>query len=279
MSSMRVPTRLAFAAALFLVAPSTDAATPAACAEGTPWDGISCAHPRATCGAWDGISCDPEPVSAKAEREAAAEMARIDVDARAVCPEEDEARQVYVGTVGEVVRSVDRALGEADRIDRRLETLRDSRPTPPWRVATMGRAGSLYDCIWNGLVRSNPAYFTADQQAKLNWLRAVSVQLGAPRQAVNDLEAAVAAKWWSTRDEYLRMLTHRMVPRYVTAALLARRYALEGFDLTRARRRLPIVARELGKEEMTRILRDTTDPTAPTGNASRHIEYVVGAFD
>jgi ferritin-like metal-binding protein YciE len=75
------------------------------------------------------------------------------------------------------------------------------------------------------------------------------------------------------------MLTHRMVPRYVTAALLARRYAFEGFDFTRARRRLPIVARELGKEEMTRILQDTTDPTATTANASRHIEYVDGAFN
>src|ERR1039458_8450452 len=136
--------RFAIALAVLLVPLSARAGRPPACAEGTWWDGIACVHARSTCGAWDGTSCDPAPVPANAEREARAEMARINLDARAVCPEEDEARQVYTGTVGEVVRSVDRALDEADRIDRRLETLRDSRPTPQWRVATMVRAGSLY---------------------------------------------------------------------------------------------------------------------------------------
>ena len=151
----------------------------------------------------------------------------------------------------------------------------------------MVRAGSLYDCIWNGLAKADPALFSPGQQAKINQLRATVVALqglNAPQQAtaqqaIEDTERAVAAKWRSTRDEYLHMLTHRMVPRYVAAALLARRYALEGLDLTRARRRLPTVAREVGKEEMTRILRGIPDPTAPTADASRHIEYVAGAFD
>src|SRR5580693_3247343 len=45
------------------------------CAEGTAWDGIACAHPRATCGRWDGISCDAAPSSATAERRAETEFA------------------------------------------------------------------------------------------------------------------------------------------------------------------------------------------------------------
>jgi hypothetical protein len=182
---------------------------------------------------------------------------------------------------------VDRALGEADRIDRRLETLRSSLPTPEWKVATMARAGSLYDCLRNSLLRATPTLFTPDQQAKLNRLLALTVQLsvtGPPQQSgvqqtINGTVQLAAKKWQSTCYQYLSILGQKTVLRYATAALLARRYALEGFDLARARRRLPVVARELGKEEMARILRDLVDPTAPAWDASRHVEYVEGAFD
>jgi hypothetical protein len=221
----------------------------------------------------------------KAEREAEAQFASIDRDARAVCDEGDPS--VFVGSVSELVKATDSAIAEADRIDRRLETLRDSRPKPRWKVATMARAGSLYDCIRGRVARATPGYFTAKQQALLNKLNKLQAQIQAvaPNAALQaQIQTAgqtAANKWASTRELYLKHLAQRMIPRYVTAALLARRYALEGFDLTRARWRLPVVAREVGPETMTQVLRDVCDPTASeaTGPDCRHVEYLVGAFD
>jgi hypothetical protein len=105
-------------AAGFVVALTAQAQRPA-CPPETAWDGIACAHPRATCGAWDGISCDPKPGSFESDRIARAELTRIDDDARAICPEEDDARQVYVGGVADVLKATDAALGGAAALDRR----------------------------------------------------------------------------------------------------------------------------------------------------------------
>jgi hypothetical protein len=183
---------------------------------------------------------------------------------------------------------VDAALGKADAIDRRLQDLRERWPTPAWTVATLARAGSVYDCIWNGFERADPVFFTPNQQALLNRLRATPVWMpGATvrqttqiQNQIDDTEYQVRQKWGEQRDKYIRVLTTKMVSRYVTAALLARYSALEEFTFTRAHQRLPIVAAALGASRMSAILLEVPDPTdvARSPEDRRRIRYVDGAF-
>jgi hypothetical protein len=174
-------------------------------------------------------------------------------------------------------------MAAADALDRRLEDLRNTMRTASWRVATLARSGSLYDCLWRRIDRASPTFFSPQIEARLNQLKAAGLtkgQVDSVEQSL-DTKGHVVAAWQSKRDLALSLVVQRMVSRYVTAALLARRYALEGFDLTRARWRLPLVAREVGPETMTQILRNVCDPTASeaTGPDCRHVEYLVGAFD
>ncbi|HEY5146847.1 MAG TPA: hypothetical protein VII82_08760 [Polyangiaceae bacterium] len=106
------------------------------------------------------------------------------------------------------------------------------------------------------------------------------VQSQQVQRAVGDLRQQVDDKWRITRDQYLSTLETKMVKSYVTAALLARRYGLEGFELTRTGQRLPIVASILGDEAMSRLLADVEDPTDPEPDATkgRHVVYAAGAF-
>jgi hypothetical protein len=251
-----------------------------ACAPGTAWDGMACAHARATCGAWDGTTCEPGSVDPQRERALRAEFSRIDADAGAICAE--DAAQVYPGPAVEVMRAVDTDLKRADAIDRRLEDLRNRADSPEWSIATFARAGSLYDCIWSSLASATPAYFTAAQQAKVNQLKTLNTQLPSQLQAaIDDTEKQVEQKWLDTRDRYIDAITRKMVIRYATAALLARRYAIEGFALTHAYERLPFAATALGPQRMAGILATLSDPTDPTGlpEGRRHVLYVQGAFD
>lgn len=271
-----------------LVATVTARAEKVECPAETAWDGIACAHPRATCGAWDGTTCGPPPAFLAEERATEAEFARIDGNARAICPEDDDARQVYSGSVGDVLKGVDLALGRATAIEARLEDLRDKNPAPTWTVAALARAGSVYDCIWNSLSRSTPTH-SPQQQNVYSKLQRRSAQLataGARAQAaqLQDLMSAMSqeiqGKWLEQRDKYIDVLTAKAVDRYVTADLLARRYALDWFTFTRAHRRLPVVAAALGASRMSAILQAMPDPTAPTSHPEdrRHIPYFDGAF-
>jgi hypothetical protein len=276
---------VAVTAALIMIAlavPRAAAADAAPCPEDTAWDGVACAHPRATCGAWDGVSCTPEN-SPAAERQAESEFAAIERDASAICDEDDET-SAFVGSVGEVLRATDRATGGAEGVEKRLERLRDSRPTPRWRVATRVRTGSLYECIRGRLARAAPSLVTAKQQAILTKLQTITNQLqggsATGTQQVQDTLNQIRVQWLEQRDRYLGLLARKAVVHYATGALLARRYALEGFDLTRARWRLPLLGRELGSETMTQILRAVCNPTtAGTGTVCIPVDYVPAAFD
>lgn len=256
-----------------------------ACPEDTFWDGMACAHARVTCGGWDGMSCASSTEDSN-PRTALVDYQRIDAEARSICPENDEVRQVYQGTVMNVIRAVDDALGRADAIDRRLEQVREAHPGPAWRVATMARAGSVYDCVWTSLRQANPTLFTLQQQALLQKLQQLSLAMNpqnpqAAAQEIADTTAAVRDKWQRTRSDYLDLLAEKLVRRYVGAAVLARRFALEGFVFMRVAQRLPVVAAILGDETMSRIVGVMTDPTdpKPEGTEHRHLHYVTGAFD
>jgi hypothetical protein len=169
--------------------------------------------------------------------------------------------------VGDVVRAVEVAIDRAVELDQRLGQLRVDPGTPRWEVATFARAGSLYDCIWNSLSRTllaNTVNPPSSQVvlSRLNTLIARPTSVGQASQA-QQAQAQIAAKWWQTKDKYIFWLEVRMLHRYMTAALLARRYGFEGFDLTRASERLPIIASMMGGEKMATYLREIRDPTDP----------------
>jgi hypothetical protein len=256
------------------------------CPTETHWDGIACARARATCGGWDGVTCEPgDTTLPKEERAAKSEFGRIDDEARGICPETDESLQVYSGTVIDVCRAIDVAIDRADTIGAHLEQLRKRRQAPRWDVVTYARLGSLYDCIWNSTKGATPALFTPQQQALLAKLSTVAQGMNNAGQAlfqrsVADTRQQVEDKWRITRDQYLSTLGTKMLKSYVTAALLARRYGLEGFELTRASQRLPVVASILGDEAMSRLLADVDDPTDPEPDATkrRQVVYAAGAF-
>ena len=264
------------------VAPST-----VDCPEETHWDGLVCAHARATCGGWDGFSCAGADAATSAEERAAREeFAAIDDEARTMCPEDDESKQVYSGSAPDIVKMLDATFGRADKLRARLERLSAARQTPSWTVATSARIGSIYDCIWNSLRQTTPAYFTPQQQALLVKLGNVATSLNCLLQPctantiqpqIDNLRQTVIHKWEETREKYVAVLEARFVHSYVTAAVVARRYALEGYAFTRASRRLPIVAGILGDETMALIVDAMVDPTDPAGQ--RHLLFVAHAFD
>jgi hypothetical protein len=120
----------------------------------------------ATCGGWNGLTCDASSASPpEKERAARIEFAILDAEARTVCPEDDEAKQVYSGNAKDVFDAVAAALRRAEQLDQRLADLRAAQQTPWWDVATYARAGSLYDCVWNSLKHATPPSLTPQQQA------------------------------------------------------------------------------------------------------------------
>jgi hypothetical protein len=258
------------------------------CAPETDWDGLACVHVRATCGGWDGLSCDHSKAPTPQEEHAAiSEFVRSGDEALAVCPEGDEASQVYSGDVREIFEEVDTALRHAEQLGQRLAQL--TQGTPQWEVAALARVGSLYDCIWNSLRRTSPPQLNSQQQTLLARLGRLTMQLRGRGQGpeaqqiqaqIADVRRLAEGRWLEERDRYLALIEPKMVSTYVSATLLARRYALEGFTLTRACARLPVIASILGDERMALLLEDTADPTDPEPDAKkrRRVSYGAGVF-
>ena len=259
-----------------------------ACAADTFWDGIACSHARATCGGWDGESCQdaisPRPIAV--ETRARLEYAQIDAAARAVCSEDDETLQVYRDLpLGDMIRAVDAAVGKANDLDQRLARLREANATPGWRVSTLARAGSVYDCIRNGFLKAAPSSdVTPVQVSQLAKLHGIAGTSAANTQALlQATTGAVHEKWRSTRGQYLALLTRKTIERYVAAEVLAHRFALEGFGFTRAAARLPDLIAEMGEPSARALVESIADPTDPRAEAGlpapRFLHYVTGVFD
>jgi hypothetical protein len=220
------------------------------------------------------------------ERVAESELAAIDAEAKTVCQECAWLGPVYWGNVVDVTRAVDADLGRAHWLGQRLTQLRDSLPTPRWQIVTFARAGALWDCIWSRLRDANPAYFSPAQEALMVRLNQLAVRLNAAGTSslgpspnpstTSDPKDQVRAKWRATKDKYLDVLESKMVPAYVTATLLARRYALGGLEVSRANDRLRGIASTLGDDKMRLFLANMVDPTDP--EEGRRLVYVPGAF-
>jgi hypothetical protein len=229
------------------------------------------------------MSCDPsvdsQPDDERAIRD---EFSRIDRVARTICIEGDEATQIYRGTVADVLKAFDGAFSRAVEVDGVLEHLRDARMTPQLAVASFARAGSLYDCIWNSLRRTEPVYTTEWQDALILKLQATIQALGTAGRLpqlkiqadMDNVKEQPRRAWRLVLDQHLKRVAAEMVRCYVLATLFARRYALSDSTLSRIRERLPIVSSALGEQTMRDLLKEVPDPTDPTG--LRRVRFATG---
>jgi tetratricopeptide (TPR) repeat protein len=179
----------------------------------------------------------------------------------------------YTGTVVEVIKQVDKDLGEAEKTWRpKLETVATRYGSFQWAAASTARIGTLYDSIRTGLDLVVPKYFTADQQGKLDKLQKIADQLTAAnqqdqadkvQQAIDDTKDAVRSKWRSTKDQYLEVCNQKLVGKYVTAALIARKYNVKDAAVQNAVSRLAFFTDYLGDDKMKGYVENTPDPLDP----------------
>jgi tetratricopeptide (TPR) repeat protein len=190
----------------------------------------------------------------------------------------------YTGTVGDVIKQVDKDLGEAEKTWRpQLETVATRYGSFQWASAATARIGTLYDSIRTGLDLVAPKYFTAEQQAKLDKLQKIADQLNAAnqsgqadkvQQAIDDTKDAVRGKWRERKDQYLEVCNQKLVGKYVTAALIARKYNVKDASVQNAVSRLAFFTDYLGDDKMKGYVENTPDPLEP----SRKLAYVSGEF-
>jgi LPS O-antigen subunit length determinant protein (WzzB/FepE family) len=128
-----------------------------------------------------------------------------------------------------------------------------------------------------------PKYFTPDQQAKLDKLAKIVDQLNAAnqsskadevQQAIDDTKDQVRSKWRSTKDQYLEVCNQKLVGRYVTAALIARKYNVKDPTVQNAVSRLAFFTDYLGDDKMKGYVENTPDPL----DASNKLVYRNGEF-
>jgi hypothetical protein len=246
------------------------------------WDGFVCRHAPATCGGWNGLFCESSsPSSLAVERPIEQEFDRIDADARTVCPESDETRQVYSGNVHDILTAAETALQRTEDIEERLDRVIDGRRTPRWTIQSLASEGRLYECIWNSMRLANPTFFTTQQLATLAKLQTISGGRPANTQTRIPGRTPPVPQWpFLARRTYLAKIAQKMVGSYVAAELLARRHALGGIGVTRCRERLGIIASILGDDAMSALVAEVPDPTDPhqDPNLRRHARYVAGMF-
>ena len=190
----------------------------------------------------------------------------------------------YTGTTADVIKQVDKDLGEADKIWKpQLTTVASKYGSFEWAAAATARIGSLYDSIRTGLDLVVPKYFDAKQQALLDKLQKIADQLNAANQSdkadqvqqqIDDTKDQVRAKWRSTKDQYLEVCNQQMIGKYVTAALIARKYNVKDTAVQNAVSRLAFFTDFLGNDKMKGYVEQTPDPLEP----SSKLVYVDGEF-
>jgi tetratricopeptide (TPR) repeat protein len=190
----------------------------------------------------------------------------------------------YQGAVADVVKDVDKDLGDAEKTWRpQLETVATRYGSFQWAAAATARIGTLYDSIRTGLDLVVPKYFTPKQQALLDKLQKVADQLNAAgqtdkadqvQQQIDDTKDAVRNKWRSTKDQYLEVCSQKAVARYVTAALIARKYNVKDPTVQAGVSRLAYFTDFLGDDKMKVYVENTPDPL----NQSNKLVYRNGEF-
>jgi tetratricopeptide (TPR) repeat protein len=190
----------------------------------------------------------------------------------------------YAGNAPDIVKQLDRDLGEADKIWRpKLEHVAVQYGSFQWAAAATARIGSLYDSIRTGLDLVVPTYLTPPQEALLKKLQKVVDQLNGAgqndkadqiQQQIDDTRDAVRTKWRSVKDQYMEVCTKQAVGKYTTAALTARKYNVKDQAVTNAIARLAYFTDYLGDDKMKGYVESTPDPLDP----GSHLVYVNGEF-
>jgi hypothetical protein len=152
-----------------------------------------------------------------------------------------------------------------------------------WAAAATARIGSLYDSIRTGLDLVVPKYFNPKQQALIDKLQKIVDQLNAAgqsdkadqvQQQIDDTRDQVRGKWRETKDKYMELCNQKMIARYVTAALLARKYNVKNSTVQAGVSRLAYFTDYLGDDKMKPYVEATPDPLSPNSK----LLYVSGEF-
>ncbi|MGD0679720.1 MAG: hypothetical protein ABSC94_30410, partial [Polyangiaceae bacterium] len=190
----------------------------------------------------------------------------------------------YTGNVVEVTKQLDADLGDAEKKWRPpLEHVATEYGSFEWAAAATARIGSLYDSIRTGLDLAVPKYFTPQQDALLKKLGDVVNRLNAAgqsdkadqiQQQIDDTRDQVRGKWRSTKDQYMDVCNQKMVGKYVTAALIARKYNVKNSAVQGAVARLAYLTDYIGDDKMKGYVENTPDPIDP----STKLVYLNGEF-
>jgi hypothetical protein len=190
----------------------------------------------------------------------------------------------YSGVVGDVTKQVDKDLGDAEQKWRPpLEHVATQYGSFEWAAAATARIGSLYDSIRTGLDLVVPKYFTPQQQALLDKLQKLVDQLNNAgqsakadqvQQQIDDTKDQVRTKWRAVKDKYMEVCNQKMVGKYVTAALIARKYNVKNAAVQNAVARLAFFTDFLGDDKMKAYVEQTPDPIDPNSK----LVYSSGEF-
>jgi tetratricopeptide (TPR) repeat protein len=190
----------------------------------------------------------------------------------------------YTGAVQDVIKDVDKDLGEAEKTWRpQLDNVQSKYLSFEWAAAARAREGTLYDSIRTGLDLVVPKYFTPKQQALLDKLQKIADQLNAAgqsdkadqvQQQIDDTKDAVRNKWRSTKDQYLEVCNQKMVSRYASAALTARKNNVKNPAVQNGISRLAFFTDFLGDDHMKAYVENTDDPDEP----GKKLVYTPGEF-
>ncbi len=190
----------------------------------------------------------------------------------------------YTGNAVDVKEKVDKDLGEADKTWRpQLEHVATQYGSFQWAAAATARIGSLYDSIRSGLDLAVPNYFTPKQDAAIKKLQDLVDKLQAAgqndkadqvQQLVDDTRDKVRSAWRSTKDQYMEACNQKMVSKYVTAALIARKYNVKDTSVQNGVGRLAFFTDYLGDDKMKPYVEQTPDPLDPNAK----LTYSNGEF-
>jgi tetratricopeptide (TPR) repeat protein len=190
----------------------------------------------------------------------------------------------YTGNVVDVTKALDKDLGDAEKKWRPLlEHVATEYGSFEWAAAATARIGTLYDSIRTGLDLLAPTYFTPQQDALLKKLQSVADKLNDAGQgdkadqvqkSIDDTKDAVRGKWRTTKDQYLEVCNQKMVGKYVTAALIARKYNVKDAAVQNAVARLAFFTDYLGDDKMKPYVENTPDPSSPNSK----LVYINGEF-
>ena len=192
----------------------------------------------------------------------------------------------YSGNAVDVKEKVDKDLGDAEKSWRpRLEHVATEYSSFQWASASTARIGSLYDSIRSGLDLAVPNYFTPKQDAAMKKLQDLVDKLNAAgqndkadqvQQMVDDTRDKVRSAWRSTKDAYMEVCNQKMVGKYVTAALIAKKYNVKDTSVQNGVSRLAFFTDYMGDDKMKAYVEQTADPIDPSGGAK--LAYQPGEF-